>query len=417
MANDVGAADPHYGCVEGNTLDSAIAGFARDEKAEESREARKVACGVLDASGDEMLVVVFSLEGFNGGNLWRQYLAVFRVEATNSLTLATKRMIGGKNYQTVESMRIDSNTILLDTMENIPTDASCCPSRPGTMQFAFVNGRLVSDQLNDPAQPSAHSEEPMVQNWSGRVGEFDYRWDGNDFEVSSGKGKTLRLFSTDAKSRVQVEQTTNDAKGCSFSSYYRPLAVAGSLVSFDIEFSTLCGGAIDNSWGYSTIKIIKGQEGELVFDGVSLSDIFPDTELLQAFSREPKISHSISKLISVRKIGGAPGTFTELKRLMAKFPNDFLGGRYYLADSIDSFALRSVDGEQLTLWISLLPTAPPEAALRDHLELTLPLPPKYRDALLAASSRKAGFVMQDADSVVGDAFAEFEFTSRTTKTQ
>lgn len=155
MANDVAAADPHNGCVEGNTLDSAIAGFARDENAEESREARKVACGVLDASGDEMLVVVFSLEGFYGGNLWRQYLAVFRVEATNSLSLATKTVIGGKNYQTVESMRIESNTILLDTMENIPTDASCCPSRPGTMQFAFVNGRLVSDQLNDPAQLSA----------------------------------------------------------------------------------------------------------------------------------------------------------------------------------------------------------------------------------------------------------------------
>lgn len=49
-----------------------------------------------------------------------------------------------------------------------------------------------------------------------------------------------------------------------------------------------------------------------------------------------------------------------------------------------------------------------EAALRDHLEIRLPLPAKYSDAIKAADAGTSGFLMFNADSAVGDESAEFE---------
>jgi len=277
-------------------------------------------------------------------------------------------------------------------------------------------GRNVADVVvsetppltaSTPTSMSQSPESRKALRWEEQVGGLGFRWAGEDLEILAGK-QTLRLFRAVFQNRVRSERRLNDVKGCSLNGYLRPLAAAGDLVSFDNEFSALCGSATDNTWAYSTVEITKDKKGELTFRDVGLSDLFPDADILAAFLRVPQIKESISHLILQQKISQAPQTFDELEHLMAKFPKDFLGGRYYLAESLDSFALRKGEGNELTLWISLMPVAPPEAALRDHLEISLPVPAKYRGAIQAADARTQGFLMHNADSVVGDGSAEFE---------
>ncbi|KXJ99557.1 MAG: hypothetical protein UZ17_ACD001002403 [Acidobacteria bacterium OLB17] len=253
---------------------------------------------------------------------------------------------------------------------------------------AFDLNAGSSKAVNVPIPDAAPSPEPVAKAWAEVIGEYKFRWDGKDLMIMSGSDRSLELFRTDAETRVRWEQRHNDAKGCSFDSFYRPLAVAGPLVSFENESSTLCGGAITNTWGYRTVKLVSRHEGKPTYEALALSDIFSDADILDACMGEQRIKDAVLALIEAGKIANVPKSFAELKRIMANFRSDFFGGRYFLPEDLDSFALRSVDGEHITIWIGLLPIAPPERALRHHIELILPLREKYRGALLAADAKK-----------------------------
>src|SRR5829696_2103935 len=62
---------------DNKTIKAFIYGQAKKEKAEEYEEARKILRGDVNNDGKEDLVVLYTLEGFGGGNLHVQYLAVF----------------------------------------------------------------------------------------------------------------------------------------------------------------------------------------------------------------------------------------------------------------------------------------------------------------------------------------------------
>ncbi|MEZ5421565.1 MAG: hypothetical protein R2682_00550 [Pyrinomonadaceae bacterium] len=286
----------------------------------------------------------------------------------------------------------------------------------GALLLTFGCGREYSSVAVSKA-PSSLSELPAPTpqqterrtglQWERRSGSFGFSWNGKDLEISTDTQK-FGLFNAAFEQRVQSERRLNDLKDCHLAGYFRPLAVAGTLVSFDLEFSTLCGGRVENTWAYRTVEITKDKRGGLSFREVRLTDLFSDADLLAAFLRAPQVEEAVSHLIAEQRIRQAPTTFKELENLMAKFPKDFLGGRYYLAGSLDSFAVRKGEADELTLWISLMPVAPPEAALRDHLEIRLPPPAKYRDAIKAADAGISGFLMSNADSAVGDESAIFE---------
>jgi hypothetical protein len=122
-------------------IDAFIARQAKRERGEEYREARKIVTGDLTHDGAPETVVLYTIEGQGGSNLHIQYLAVF-VRRNGKLSPLTHMDVGGKSTRGVELTSIENNSILLDTLNYGPRDASCCPSVKGTTRYLLSGGRL-----------------------------------------------------------------------------------------------------------------------------------------------------------------------------------------------------------------------------------------------------------------------------------
>ena len=122
-------------------INSFITRQAKRERATEYEEARSIVQGDLNADGAEDAVVLYTLEGQGGSNQYVQYLAVF-INRKGRLVYLTHQVLGGKNRRSIDSVSIKDGKINLQTLEYLPADASCCPSKKGQMRFILSAGRL-----------------------------------------------------------------------------------------------------------------------------------------------------------------------------------------------------------------------------------------------------------------------------------
>ena len=126
---------------ETQLVDSFIARRAKAQKAEEYPEARKILRGDVNRDKRTDLVVLYSLEGFGGGNNYTQYLAVF-LGVGKTFRNAADEPVGGKWRRDVELESIAGMTINLETKEYRKNDAACCPSKSSKTRYIFRNGKL-----------------------------------------------------------------------------------------------------------------------------------------------------------------------------------------------------------------------------------------------------------------------------------
>ena len=128
--------------------DSAIEAYisrqAHRERGEEYREARKVVVGDLTHDGTPETVVLYTIEGQGGSNLYIQYLAVF-TQRNGKLAPLTHVEVGGKSVRSVELRSVENNSILLETMRYGPKDPQCCPTVKGTTRYVLT-GRTLREQ-------------------------------------------------------------------------------------------------------------------------------------------------------------------------------------------------------------------------------------------------------------------------------
>ena len=129
-------------------LDSFIARIAAKNKAEEHTDARKIMRADLNQDGQEDLIVLYTLENFGGGNLYRQYLAVFDNTRTNRPRLLANEVVGGKNRRQVELTSVEKSRINLTTLNYLPTDASCCPSQKGKVRLTLIKNKFKETRLS-----------------------------------------------------------------------------------------------------------------------------------------------------------------------------------------------------------------------------------------------------------------------------
>jgi hypothetical protein len=122
-------------------INSFITRQAKRERATEYEEARSIVKGDLNADSAGDAVVLYTLEGQGGTNQYVQYLAVF-INRKGRLVYVTHQAVGGKNRRSIESVSIKDGRINLQTLEYLPTDASCCPSKKGQTRFILGGGRL-----------------------------------------------------------------------------------------------------------------------------------------------------------------------------------------------------------------------------------------------------------------------------------
>jgi hypothetical protein len=97
----------------------------------------------LDKDRKTDLAVFYTLEGFGGGNLYLQYLAIF-TNVNGKLSYLTSKHIGGKDNRSIssETAVISNGKIKVNTLEYLRTDASCCPSKKGSAQFILDKGKI-----------------------------------------------------------------------------------------------------------------------------------------------------------------------------------------------------------------------------------------------------------------------------------
>jgi hypothetical protein len=126
-------------------IDSFIAQQAKRERGEEYKEARKVMTGDLTRDGEPETVVLYTIEGQGGSNLYIQYLAIF-TRKNGKLTTLTHVDVGGKSTRGVELTSVENNSILLDTLSYGPKDASCCPSIKGTTRYMLSGSKLLETE-------------------------------------------------------------------------------------------------------------------------------------------------------------------------------------------------------------------------------------------------------------------------------
>jgi len=108
----------------------------------EYKEGRKIVTGDLNNDGTSDIAVLYTLEGAHGGNDYNQYLAVF-LSVNGKYVYKAKRRIGGRFERNMDLKSIQDGKVLFDTMEYLPKDPSCCPSKKGSTQFTLAQGKLI----------------------------------------------------------------------------------------------------------------------------------------------------------------------------------------------------------------------------------------------------------------------------------
>jgi hypothetical protein len=126
---------------EKTIIDGYISKQAAKEGAEEYEDARKVLRGDVNGDRKTDLVVLYTLEGFGGGNNYIQYLAIFLGKG-NTFQYAANTAVGGKLRRDVDLKSISGSTINLDIKEYKKNDAACCPSKNGKARYVFAAGKL-----------------------------------------------------------------------------------------------------------------------------------------------------------------------------------------------------------------------------------------------------------------------------------
>jgi hypothetical protein len=137
--------------IQDKEVESVVTAFiAREGKrlrSSEYKDARIIVLGNLDPNrssndGQSDVAAQYTLEDATGrSNNYTFYLAVFLNEG-GKYVYKTHRQIGGKNDRDVTLKSIEGGKILVDTVDYLPKDPSCCPSQKGQTEFGLVDGKL-----------------------------------------------------------------------------------------------------------------------------------------------------------------------------------------------------------------------------------------------------------------------------------
>jgi hypothetical protein len=93
----------------------------------------------VDGDGKEDFLVLFTLEGPDGGNHHESFLACF---PSASGAAASVVEAGERGERDPVEIRVERGKIVLSTLEYRPHDPMCCPSGKGRVVFEWKDGRL-----------------------------------------------------------------------------------------------------------------------------------------------------------------------------------------------------------------------------------------------------------------------------------
>lgn len=113
-----------------------------DRCATEYKKARRFYWGDLNRDSKQDIAALYTIEGFNCGNNYYFYLAVF-VNQNGKFILIASTEVGGKSKRFVDFNSIKDGKIILDTKEYLPGDPTCCPSGKGQAEYILKDNQIL----------------------------------------------------------------------------------------------------------------------------------------------------------------------------------------------------------------------------------------------------------------------------------
>jgi hypothetical protein len=135
----------HSQANEQRAINEFIARRAKNEDAEEYPSARKILRADVNGDHKTDVIVLYTLEGFGGGNNYQQYLAIF-LGGGRSFKNNANVVAGGKLHRTVELRSVAAGVIHLGTLSYRKNDPACCPTRKGSTGYRYLNGKLKEER-------------------------------------------------------------------------------------------------------------------------------------------------------------------------------------------------------------------------------------------------------------------------------
>ena len=113
------------------------------EDASEVKESRQIVYGDIDGDGSKDAAVRYLLEGFGGGNLWSQNLAVF-LNKKGVYKMSADETVGGKMFRSFDVLKVAGKEIIGAT-ETCPEDypqGLCENPKKKQVKYVLLNGKL-----------------------------------------------------------------------------------------------------------------------------------------------------------------------------------------------------------------------------------------------------------------------------------
>ena len=262
--------------------------------------------------------------------------------------------------------------------------------------------------------------------WSGMFGGFGIQWTKDDLFVQSVSGlertwaplakKGFDEFAADVAKTNQTDGRSSN--NCDYQRDFRVLSIVGTLISFQDEEYSDCGGLHPTTYRrFTTIDLAKPGaisygRGEEAMDAdltrvgkvVKLTDYFNEGDVLRALLKDRVIQQALIEA----GVSAPLRTLAELPELFSK--NDYIlsGSELELRpDFLTRFAFHHVEGEKVAIRINLPSLA--SAYRAKQIGLLLPIPPSLQQPLTLAATQREGFLMREAPPNARDEFTRINF--------
>lgn len=245
--------------------------------------------------------------------------------------------------------------------------------------------------------------------WAGESGGYRFRWTRHDLTaVRADRKGTIYSARRDILAeydKIYKEEAAQDpGQKCDASTELRPLSLVGPILSYQREDYVNCVPSAHPSLTtfYVAMDVSHPKRP------LSLTDLFPDRDVLNALLADPLIRDALSNL----KATTPPKTTGELLQKIGKYGYVSGDGRYYLQnDLLRHFAFHHIEGNKVAVRIGLSHGAEVWRGHLTQMGLLLPIPPRLKRSLGLAAQSRAGFLMNQSDKRYRESKTEIEMRS------